>query len=169
MSHIWNKPLNCWRSEETGISQRCRVALSLRLPFHRKRFRLPSFVATTSSSRTERKLGEKNGTDGRLGDNPDSKNFLLKEWKYYEHIFSTSTLLRSQLEDTNLFFKSLHLACNECYKLLFYRISIYKQKCFFFSLFLLPPLVPTTVCSFVHYATVKGKNICAIKMRTVSI
>lgn len=59
MPYIWNKPLNCWRSEETGISQRCRVALSLRLPFHLKRFRLPSFVATTSSSRTERKLGGK--------------------------------------------------------------------------------------------------------------
>lgn len=49
--------------------------------------------------------GEKNGTDGRLGDNPDSKNFLLKERKYYEHIFSTSTLLRSQSEDKLIFQK----------------------------------------------------------------
>ena len=56
----WCWPLNCWRSEDTGMSERWSVALSLRLPFHLSLFKFPSSVATTSSSRTDRKLKHKN-------------------------------------------------------------------------------------------------------------
>ena len=42
------------------MSERWSVALSLRLPFHRSLFKFPSSVATTSSSRTDRKLKHEN-------------------------------------------------------------------------------------------------------------
>ena len=42
------------------MSERWSVALSLRLPFHLSLFKFPSSVATTSSSRTDRKLKHEN-------------------------------------------------------------------------------------------------------------